>query len=156
MIRFWAAAILFAASFEAASAERIKNPIARFSGLDKITGLTTNFDIPVGSERKFGLLFVKPAVCYTRPVTESPKTAGFVQVDQQESDGKRKRIFSGWMFAESPGLNAVEHPIFDVWLTGCKDPNAPPPPTEVPVQPPTGDLPEEDAGQEAPDGGVQD
>ncbi len=156
MNRCWALAALLLSGVDSAQAERIKNPIALFSGLDKITGLTTDFDIPVGDERKFGLLFVKPAVCYTRPVTESPKTAGFVQVDQQESDGKRKRIFSGWMFAESPGLNAVEHPIFDVWLTGCKDPNAPPPPTEVPVQPPTGDVPEEDTGQEQPEGTVQD
>jgi Uncharacterized protein conserved in bacteria (DUF2155) len=59
------------------------------------------------------------------------------------------------MFAESPGLNAVEHPIFDVWLTGCKDPNAPPPPTEVPVTPDTSDVPDEDTGEEKP-GAVQD
>jgi hypothetical protein len=156
MKRGWAVAVLVLASANPATAERIKNPIALFAGLDKITGLTTNFEIKVGDERKFGLLFVKPEVCFTRPVTESPKTTGFVQVDQQESDGKRKRIFSGWMFAESPGLNAVEHPIFDVWLTGCKDPNAPAPPTEVPVQPPTGDVPDEDTGQEAPANSVQD
>ena len=157
MTRRWATiALVFMCANTAEAAERIKNPIAIFEGLDKITGLTTNFDIAIGEEKKFGLLVVKPFVCFTRPVTESPKTASFVQVDQQESDGKRKRIFSGWMFAESPGLNAVEHPIFDVWLTGCKDPNAPPPPTEVPVQPPTGDVPEEDPGQEAPAAPVQD
>jgi hypothetical protein len=156
MKSLWAATALVLLSVSPASAERIKNPIALFAGLDKITGLTTNFEIKVGEERKFGLLFVKPEVCYTRPVTESPKTAGFVQVDQQESDGKRKRIFSGWMFAESPGLNAVEHPIFDVWLTGCKDPNAAPPPVEVPVTPDTGEVPEEDVGQEAPAAPVQD
>jgi hypothetical protein len=131
-----------------ASAERIKNPLALFSGLDKITGLTTNFEVPVGQEKTFGTFVVKPSVCYTRPITEEPKTASFVQVDVRETDGKLKRIFSGWMFAESPGLNAVEHPMFDVWLTGCKDPNAPPPPTEEPPKPATGDLPEEDVGEE--------
>jgi hypothetical protein len=131
-----------------ATAERIKNPIALFSGLDKITGVTTNFEITVGEEKAFGYLFVKPEVCYTRPIIEEPKTASFVQVDVVGTDKKRSRIFSGWMFAESPGLNAVEHPIFDVWLTGCKDPNAPPPPVEVPVKPPTDELPEEDVGEE--------
>jgi hypothetical protein len=131
-----------------AHAERIKNPIALFSGLDKITGVTTSFEINVGEEKQFGYLFVKPEVCYSRPVTEEPKTAAFIKVDVQGSDGKRNVIFSGWMFAESPGLNAVEHPIFDVWLTGCKDPNAAPPPVEVPVKPPTGDIPEEDVGEE--------
>ncbi len=131
-----------------AGAERIKNPIALFSGLDKITGITTNFEINVGQEGKFGGLFVKPFVCFTRPITEQPKTVSFVQVDLEEAGGKRVQIFSGWMFAESPGLNAVEHPIFDVWMTGCKDPNAPPPPVEVPPKPPEGEIPEEDTGEE--------
>ena len=155
MIKLWAVTALLVTTALPAHAERIKNPIGLFSGLDKITGVTTNFEIAVGAEKQFGYLFVKPFVCYTRPVTEEPKTAAFVQVDVQESDGKRRRIFSGWMFAESPGLNAVEHPIFDVWLTGCKDPNAPPPPTEVPVKPDTGEVPEEDTGEEKP-GAVQD
>jgi len=116
-------------------AERIENPIAVFAGLDKITGVTTNFEIRVGEEAKFGGLIVRPLVCTTRPVTEEPKTSSFVQVDAVNADGNRDRIFSGWMFAESPGLNAVEHPIFDVWLTGCRDPNAPPPPVEEAPQP---------------------
>jgi hypothetical protein len=129
-------------------AERIKNPIALFSGLDKVTGVTTNFEVKVGEESKFGTFFVKPFVCYSRPITEEPKTAGFVEVDVQEADGQRQRLFSGWMFAESPGLSGVEHPIFDVWLTGCKDPNAPPPPVELAPKDPTGDVPEEDVGEE--------
>jgi hypothetical protein len=136
-----------------AAAERIKNPIALFSGLDKVTGITTDFEIKVGEEKPFGLFTVKPFVCFTRPITEEPKTAAFVQVDVQGSDGKKTRIFSGWMFAESPGLNAVEHPIFDVWLTGCKDPNAPPPPVEVPQKPADEVLPEEDTGSEEADEG---
>lgn len=133
-----------------AVAERIKNPIALFSGLDKITGVTTNFEVKVGAEAQFGSFFVTPDVCYSRPITEEPKTVAFVQVDVLQNDGKRNRIFSGWMFAESPGLNGVEHPIFDVWLTGCKDPNAPPPPVEEPPKKPAGDLPEEDVGEESP------
>ena len=63
-----------------------------------------------------------PRVCYSRPPTEPPKTTIFVEVDEIQLDGKEKRIFSGWMFAESPGLNAVEHPVFDVWLTDCQKP----------------------------------
>lgn len=116
-------------------AERISNPIALFNGLDKITGVTTSFEVPINGEHAFGGLILKPYVCYTRPVTEEPKTTSFVQVDEVEPSGKRKRVFSGWMFAESPGLSAVEHPTFDVWLTGCRDPNAPPPPVEEPPKP---------------------
>lgn len=143
-------ALLCLATTQQALAERVKNPLALFSGLDKITGVTTNFETKVGEEARFGSFFIKPFVCYTRPVTEEPKTTAFVQVDAVQSDGKRERIFSGWMFAESPGLNAVEHPIFDVWLSGCRDPNAPPPPVEEPPKPATEELPEEDAGEAAP------
>ncbi len=141
--------VLLVATFPA-RAERIKNPLALFSGLDKITGVTTNFEIKVGEELSFGGLIVKPMVCFSRPITEEPKTTGFVLVDALETDGKRLRIFSGWMFAESPGLNAVDHPIFDVWLTGCRDPDAPPPPVETPTKPIDGEVPEEDSEQAAP------
>lgn len=130
-----------------ASAERISNPIALFNGLDKITGVTTSFEVKVNEEHKFGGLIVKPFVCYTRPVTEEPKTTSFVQVDAIEPSGTRKRAFSGWMFAESPGLSAVEHPTFDIWLTGCRDPNAPPPPVEEPPKPPEEDQNSEDDGE---------
>lgn len=110
-----------------AQAERVSNPIAVFAGLDKITGLTTTFETRIGEEKRFGGLLVKADACYTRDITEEPKTTSFVEVEELESDDTRKKIFSGWMFAESPGLSAVEHPIYDVWLTGCRDPNAPPP-----------------------------
>lgn len=126
-----------------ANAERISNPIAVFAGLDKITGLTTTFEAKIGEEKRFGGLYVKADACYTRDITEEPKTTSFVEVEEIEPDDSRKKIFSGWMFAESPGLSAVEHPIYDVWLTGCRDPNAPPPVIEQ-----TPDTQPLDSGQE--------
>ncbi len=123
-----AGVLLFAAP---AWAERIANPVAVFVGLNKITGLTTNFEAQVGQSTEFESFTVKASICYSRPITEAPKTTAFVQIDSKEPNGEMKRVFSGWMFAESPGLNAVEHPVLDVWLTGCRDPNAPPPPDEV-------------------------
>ena len=128
-----------------ATAERIANPIAVFNGLDKITGVTTTFEIPIGEERRFGGLVVKPEACYTRPVTEAPKTTSFVEVDEISSSNARRRLFSGWMFAESPGLSGVEHAIYDVWLTGCRDPSAPPPVVEAAPDQPAADTGEEDA-----------
>ncbi len=124
-----------------AAAQPIKNPIAVFNGLDKITGSITAFEVNVDQAKEFGSLTVRPRVCNTRDVTERPKTTAFVEVDERLLDGASKRIFTGWMFAESPGLNAVEHPIFDVWLMGCRDPNAPPVPQEV--APPPIDLEKE-------------
>lgn len=138
------AMVIAACAGGSARAERIANPIALFAGLDKITGVTTTFEIPIGEERRFGGVIVKPEVCYTRPVTEQPKTTSFVRVDQVEMDSTRKPIFSGWMFAESPGLNAMEHATYDVWLTGCRDPNAPPPAVETTPAPDANAKPEEE------------
>ena len=105
-----------------ARAERIENGVAVFAALDKVTARTSKFEVPLNETKQFGALKVTPRVCYSRPPTERPKTTSFVQVDEIQLDGQEKRIFTGWMFAESPGLNAVEHPVFDVWLTDCKKP----------------------------------
>lgn len=100
--------------------QRIANPTAVFSGLDKITGRITSFDVAIDETVQFGALQVTPRVCYSRPPTETPQTDAFVEVDEVTLKGEIKRIFTGWMFAASPGLHAVEHPIYDVWLTDCK------------------------------------
>ncbi|MFN5690355.1 DUF2155 domain-containing protein, partial [Bradyrhizobium sp.] len=103
-------------------AQKIVNKKASFSGLDKITGRIINFDEDVGETVQFGALRVKTDACYTRPATEAANTDAFVQVDEITLQGEVKRIFSGWMFAASPGLHGVEHPIYDIWLVDCKEP----------------------------------
>jgi hypothetical protein len=105
-----------------ALADKIKHPVAVFAGLDKITGRIMPFDVAIDETVQFGSLQVTPRACYTRPPTETPLTDAFIEVDDI-GGGKAsdyKRIFSGWMFAASPGLHGVEHPVFDVWLTDCK------------------------------------
>ncbi|MGH6778896.1 MAG: DUF2155 domain-containing protein [Bradyrhizobium sp.] len=102
--------------------EKIVNKRATFTGLDKITGRTINFDEAIGETVQFGALRVKTDACYTRPPTERANTDAFVEVAAITLKGEVKPIFSGWMFAASPGLHAVDHPIYDVWLTGCEDP----------------------------------
>ena len=105
-----------------AQSQRVENAVAIFSALDKVTATIEKLEVPIGETVTFAALKVTPRVCLTSPATEQPKTTTFVQVDETQLDGSENRIFSGWMFAESPGLNAVEHPVFDVWLTGCKGP----------------------------------
>jgi len=100
--------------------QRIANPQAVFNGLDKITGRIISFDVAINETVQFGALQVTPRVCYSRPPTETPNTDSFVEVDEVTLQGEIKRIFDGWMFAASPGLHAVEHPVYDVWLTDCK------------------------------------
>jgi hypothetical protein len=104
----------------AVSAARISNPVAEFAGIDKITGRITTFDVYIDETVQYGALQVTPKVCYSRDDTEAQLIDGFIEVDEITLDRKIRRIFTGWMFAASPGLNALEHPIYDVWLTGCK------------------------------------
>jgi hypothetical protein len=119
--------------------QRITNPTAVFAGLDKITGRIISFDVAINETVQFGALQVTPRVCYSRPPTETPNTDAFVEVDEVTLQGEIKRIFTGWMFAASPGLHAVEHPIYDVWVTDCKggtNPNVAEAPADQPAAAP--------------------
>ncbi len=100
--------------------QKIANPQAVFAGLDKITGRIIKFEVAINETVQFGALQVTPRACYTRPPTETQNTDAFLDVDEVTLQGETRRIFTGWMFAASPGLHAVEHPIYDVWLTDCK------------------------------------
>lgn len=126
-LKAWVAAAIAAAltcggGATAALADRIENTVAIFSALDKVTARISKFEVALGETKSFGPLKVTPRACYSRPPTEQPKTTTFVEVDEKQLDGKEKRIFTGWMFAESPGLYGVEHPTLDVWLTECQKP----------------------------------
>ena len=103
-----------------ALADKIKNPIAVFAGLDKITGRIFSFEVNIDETVEFGTLQVTPRVCFSRPSTEVPRTDGFVEVGMLDDKKTYRSVFSGWMFADSPGLHGVEDPVFDVWLTECK------------------------------------
>src|ERR1700675_36202 len=152
-------------------ASKIVNKKASFSGLDKITGRIINFDEDIGETVQFGALRVKTDACYTRPATEAANTDAFVEVDEITLQGEVKRIFSGWMYAASPGLHGVEHPIYDIWLTDCKNPDttvvtaapteppkaapAPPPPAQKRATPkqaprPPQPLPQQQTQQQPP------
>ncbi len=103
-----------------ALADKIKHPTAVFSGLDKITGRIISFEAALGETVQFGSLQITPRVCYSRPPTEAPQTDAFAEVDEVAENHSTHRIFTGWMFADSPGMHGVEHPVYDIWLTDCK------------------------------------
>jgi len=112
------AALLGAAA--PALADKIKHPTAVFSGLDKITGRIITFEAAIDETVQFGSLQITPRVCYSRPPTEAPQTDVFAEVDEVAENKTYHRIFTGWMFADSPGMHGVEHPVYDIWLTDCK------------------------------------
>jgi hypothetical protein len=126
------ALVLLAASLLAspvATGQPLANPVATFAGLDKITGRITRFDVYIDETVLFGALEVTPRACYNRPANDTlQRTSSFIEVDQRSLDGGSERIFTGWIFADSPALNAVDHAIYDIWLVECKTgTNIPPP-----------------------------
>lgn len=144
-----------------AHADRIRNPTAVFAGLDKITGRIISFEVAVDETVQFGALQLTPRVCWTRPPTEAPQTDAFVEVDEVTFKNEYRRIFTGWMFAASPGLHGVEHAIYDVWLTDCKggtelvvDPKEPEPPPAAPAEDPRRPRNQAQPTQPAPGGRI--
>ena len=89
-------------------------------GLDKISGKSTTLVAPIGKPIQYATLTITARYCYSTPQSETPETAAFVQIDDHRPDKPERRVFSGWMYASSPGLNGMEHPIYDVWVITCK------------------------------------
>jgi len=89
-------------------------------GLDKITGRPTTLVAPIGKPIRYATLTITARYCYSTPPTETPETAAFVQIDDHRPDQPERRVFSGWMYASSPGLHGMEHPLYDVWVITCK------------------------------------
>jgi len=129
------AGFLLALSSVTVAAEPV-GETAIFTGLDKITARISRLEVPIGERVQFGTLEILADGCNKRPPTETPETTAFVEVfdigktladELQDKETAQpalprppERLFSGWMFASSPGLNAVEHPVYDVWLIDCK------------------------------------
>ncbi len=113
-----------------ANAQAVSNPVAVFTGLDKITGRITIFDVYIDETVQFGSLQLTPRVCYSRPTTEAQSVSAFVQVDEVSLQATMEQVFSGWMFADSPALNAIDNAVYDVWLIDCRQTSDVPPPNQ--------------------------
>lgn len=101
-------------------------PVARLQSLDKVTARTMTFEARVGATIKFGPIYIKTRACRKPPIAEKPEAAAFLQVWETDVKTDAPRwVFSGWMFASSPALSAMDHPIYDVWVLDCIG-NAPP------------------------------
>ncbi len=95
-------------------------PSVRLQSLDKVTARTMTFQARVGATVKFGPLYIKTRACRKPPVAEKPEAAAFLQIwEDNVKTGEPHWVFSGWMFASSPALSAMDHPIYDVWVLDC-------------------------------------
>lgn len=123
----WVAALGFA-MLTASAAMAAPYSVAVFGGLDKITAKVSTFEATKDKPTRFGALELIVRACDMRPPEETPQTAAYVEIREinEENDTvDPSPIFKGWIFAESPGLNGLEHPVYDIWLKTCKTPAAP-------------------------------
>ena len=110
-----------------AFAETIAEPVALLQGLDKITARVSKFEAPVGTPVRFGTLSIRVRDCEKNPPEEEPESAAFLEIDEVRPGEVNLRVFSGWMFASSPALSALEHPVYDVNVLDCKTASGSPP-----------------------------
>ena len=95
-------------------------PVVVLQGLDKITARVSTFEIEVGKIGYFGVLRIEVKSCKKKPPMEPPEKVAFVVINDLKPGEKMIEVFKGWMFASSPSLNGLEHPVYDVWVLDCK------------------------------------
>lgn len=105
----------------ALSAKEIEMNTAQMQAMDKITGRVSIIDVPVNGEVNFGSFSIVVRACKATPPEETPENYAFVDVADTTQDGQQVNIFKGWMLSSTPALNAIEHPIYDVWLLKCQN-----------------------------------
>lgn len=91
---------------------------AVLGGMEKVTGHAFSFNVTVGETGHFGTLIVTVKACRKTPPWQAPESASFLEIDDARS-GKPESVFTGWMFAGTPGVSALEHPVYDIWVLDC-------------------------------------
>lgn len=105
---------------QAAKLSQAKPVAVELRGLDKMTGRATNIVAPMNKPVNFATLTITARTCYSTPPTEPPETMAFLEITDKRPDEKPKKVFSGWMFASTPSINGMEHPLYDVWVIHCR------------------------------------
>ena len=94
--------------------------IAILQTLDKVTGRVRGLEAPVGQTVEFGPLSIVVRACRKRPPEEPPESSAFVEITERKTAETVNEVFKGWMFASSPAVSALEHPVYDVWVIDCR------------------------------------
>lgn len=92
---------------------------ALLQGLDKVTARVSTFEAPQDKPVPFGTLEIVVRTCSKAPPEETPESTAFLEIYNVRPDEEPVRVFSGWMFASSPALSALEHPVYDIWIVDC-------------------------------------
>ncbi|WP_207478219.1 DUF2155 domain-containing protein [Arenibaculum pallidiluteum] len=114
-----AAGVVLAASATAGAEPMENHQVAVLQALDKVTARVRALEVPVGTAARFGALSVVVRACKKNPPIEAPEAAAFLEIDEVRPDEPPQAAFRGWMFASSPALSALEHPVYDIWVVDC-------------------------------------
>lgn len=106
-------------SSTAAMAADMVGDVALLQGLDKVTARISTFRAPTNRTVHFGTLEIVARTCRKRPPEEPPESAAFLQIRDIKPGEAPETLFQGWMFASSPALSALEHPVYDIWVIDC-------------------------------------
>ena len=117
-------ALLSCTYLSSASAANIETNMAHLQAMDKITGRVSEIDVPVNGLANFGTFSILVRKCVTKSAEETPENTAFIDVVDNYQTANPVNIFKGWMFSSTPALNAVEHPIYDIWLLKCYNSSA--------------------------------
>jgi hypothetical protein len=108
--------------------------VAVLQALDKVTARVSTFDAPVNATINFGTLEIIARTCDKRPPEEAPESTAFLDIWQARPGEAVVSVYRGWMFASSPALAAMEHPVYDVWVLDCKNSSSAEPPPSSPSE----------------------
>lgn len=117
--RSLAAASVIAALTAGAGALAYPGDKVIMQGLDKVTARISTFEISLEEEVVFGTLRIRLRACDRTPPEDPPESAAFLEIIEVRPDERPETLFTGWMFASSPALSALEHPVYDVWVKEC-------------------------------------
>jgi len=92
---------------------------AVLQGLDKVTARISTIEVPFDNLITFGSLTIQVRACHKAPPTEAPESTAFLEIEESVETGRTRALFTGWMFASSPAVSALEHPVYDVWVVDC-------------------------------------
>ena len=113
-----ALAAALAIGADAAAAER---RVAVLQALDKVVARTSELEAPLDKPVRFGTLRIVVRACHAAPPEEPPENAAFLEIDEVHHEQRAVRLYTGWMFSSTPGLAALEHPVYDIWVLACAD-----------------------------------
>jgi hypothetical protein len=94
-------------------------PIVVLRALDKVTTRSGTLEARIGQPIRFRTLTITARVCDKRPPEEQPEAAAFLDIVEEREGMAARDVFRGWMFASSPGLSPMQHPVYDVWVLDC-------------------------------------